>query len=175
MWYESTGGYVFENPEDINMRRTTGNPSFFEMWINHGKKPDNAKYAYVQLPLKSAEEVKAYSENPTVKILSNTEKLQAAADETAGLTEAVFWSAGALGRYSVDVPMMFMEQKTDGKSAIAVSDPTQKLTSGRITVEGVFTAEDADDKISVTNDGAKTYIDVDFTGSYGRSFKVTLR
>ncbi len=175
VWYESTGGYVFENPENINMRRTTGNPSFFEMWINHGKKPDNAKYAYVQLPLKSAEEVKAYSENPTVKILSNTEKLQAAADETAGLTEAVFWSAGALGRYSVDVPMMFMEQKADGKSAIAVSDPTQKLTSGRITVEGVFTAEDADDKISVTNDGAKTYIDVDFTGSYGRSFKVTLR
>ena len=102
----------------------------FSLWIDHGKSPKGASYAYVVYP-RSTPEAPAYD----IKILSNTDAVQAirAADDL----KAVFYDAGKLalgkGRWlEVDEPCLL--SITDGR--LTVADPTHRLSALRIKLNG---------------------------------------
>ncbi len=93
----------------------------FSIWIDHGKSPDGATYAYTLFPKIS----KNMMDSTTVaSILSNTESVQAV--NLRGNLSAVFYVPGEL-RFDgttvrVDKPCLLMQRK--GK--FYISDPTQK-------------------------------------------------
>ena len=91
---EGTGGYYFPSGGNLLARKTSKEPSFFELWFDHGVNPDNEAYVYTLLPGKSVEQTAAYAQNPDISVLCNTPQLQVVQENTLGITGMVFWQAG---------------------------------------------------------------------------------
>jgi chondroitin AC lyase len=112
----------------------------FSLWLDHGVKPQNASYAWIVLPATDARTAAAYSKKPAVKVLANTADLQAVQHTGLQRTGVVFYKAGSLKindglTLSATEPCVLMV-KTNGAAtaAIAVCDPTQKLSSLKLKV-----------------------------------------
>ncbi len=163
---ENTAGYYFPEGGTLTARKTDADTSFFELWISHGENPENGGYAYTILPTVTAEQTAQYAENPDTYILCNTEEIQAVADKSTGAVGIVFWQAGSFGGITVSEPMAVMLRETGGKTEIAVSDMTHKLSEADITFERPFTdVISADERLKL--DESKTVISIDFSGSDG--------
>ena len=113
--------------------------SVFNVNIPHGLKPVNASYAYIIYPDIILDKVKAYSDNPLVKVLSNTSSIQAVTQITQKLTSVVFHSAGKLIidtglTISVDKPCLLMVDQSSSPVKITAADPTQTLTSVNVSL-----------------------------------------
>lgn len=98
------------------------------LWINHGKSPKGATYAYRVVPCAGSEEVKS-------TVLSNTEAVQAVACE--GMIYAVFYEAAKLKAaknriIETDGPCLM--QFSEG--LIMVADPTHNLQTLEVKVNG---------------------------------------
>ncbi len=190
---ENFGGYYFPSGGDVYLNKTCressndGNnenddynafylgitptnakASYFELWLNHGVKPNNATYSYVMLPEKSAEDTQAYSVNPDVTVIAATEKLHVVKENTLGITAMVFWRAGSYGGITVDKPMIVMVREENGNYTLSASDPTQNLTTGKITINRKLFATQVDSEISVNSSG-NTVLSVDFSESGGKT------
>jgi hypothetical protein len=101
------------------------NCDIFQMWIDHGSKPRNASYAY--LVYSGKENPAKVFARPQVKILSNTEDLQAASDASGKVIGAVFYNKAAVlnaGSWKIKVTApcaVLVEQKGD-KLQVSVTD-----------------------------------------------------
>lgn len=167
---ENTCGYVFLESANVFERKVSNTKSAFtELWINHGKNPTDATYAYAMLPLKNAEETKAYSENPDVEILSNTGAVQAVREKKLGITSIVFYEKSSVDGVGSDKPCIVMIKKDDAGALITVSDPTQKENKIKIEIDLgnlSFDSELSDSGVSYEN-GEITF---NVAKSGGRSF-----
>ncbi len=119
--------------------------------IDHGVKPDGAKYAYVVYPSTTPREmVKAADrDRDGVYVVSNTPEHQAVVVEKAGVIGAVLRKSGLLEvsckiAVSVDKPCLVLLTPS-GKSAmkLSVSDPTGKLEKVTVGFRGPVSAEGA--------------------------------
>ena len=172
---ENFGGYYFPKTENVSMRKSSNNPSFFELWINHGKNPENGTYEYIMLPYYTPEQTAEYAKNPTVEILSNTDKIQAAKDKNTGVTGIVFWEKGSLGDISASAPCTLMyRENADGTAVLSVSDPTQKLNKLEIAIAKEYYINEVNDKISCGYSGGKIQVTVDTSNSKGKTFEIKL-
>ena len=171
---DQTGGYYFPQGGDLFARYTKSAQSFFELWLDHGKDPQGGTYAYVMLPGKTAQETGNYAADPDVEILENTPSLQVVREKKLGITAMVFWDAGEYNGIRVDQPMMLMVQDRESGYRISVSDPTRKLSSGKVTLPKAMLAQTQDAKMNITA-GSNTQISIDFEGSDGRSMVAELK
>lgn len=178
LWMNVAGkcGYYFpkESRYDntvLKARRTSGVNSFFELWYSHGVNPSDGKYAYVLLPGKSAEQTQKYAENSPIKILANTDDIQAVRNEKLSVTSIVFWQKGSFEGITVDKPCMVMIRDKDGKYEISVSDPTQKLSDLNVKINRALEPVSADEKAEASSDNGTTSIKYDMTGSEGRTME----
>jgi chondroitin AC lyase len=93
----------------------------FSIWIDHGKSPEGATYAYTLFP-KIAEDM--MDSTTAATILSNTESVQAVT--LNGDLSAVFYAPGKINfdgtTVRVDKPCILMQRK----GQLYISDPTQK-------------------------------------------------
>jgi len=144
--------------------------SFLELWLDHGSKPVNGQYSYIMLPEKTAEETKAYTQSPDVEIVKATTSLHVVKEKKLGITAMVFWKAGTYGDITVDKPMIVMVREKDGKYLLTASDPTQKLSTGTITINRSLRATRADSKITLSGT-SKISLKINFSGSRGRTFE----
>lgn len=168
------GGYYLPLGDETVINVTEGERRFFELWIPHGKKPQKAKYAYVMLPGRTAEETAAYSENPDVEISECTEKLHVVKEKKLGITAMVFWEAGTYGDITVDIPCVVMTRECDGELRIAVSDPTQKERKAQMVIERNCVVKDVDSRIgveSIAEKDKKTVLTLDFTDTRGETLQ----
>lgn len=165
---EKTGGYYFPQGGNLFARYTKSAQSFFEFWIDHGKDPQGGSYAYVMLPGMTVEETESYAANPNVEILENKPSLQVVREKNLGITAMVFWDAGEYNGIRVDQPMMVMVQENEEGYHLSVSDPTRKLTTGKVTLPQAMIAKKQDAKMKITS-GSNTQVSIDFAGSDGRS------
>ena len=113
----------------------------FALWINHGPRVADGRYAYAILPNADEARVKAFSSQPDVKVVSNTKDLQAVYHPGLGIGYAVFYSGGSVRLGDVmltaDTPMMILVYAKQGKAErIAVSDPSRKLLKAHFSVNG---------------------------------------
>ncbi len=172
---EGSGGYYFPNGGNLFARWYRKKSPFFELWLKHGKNPKDEKYAYVMLPGKTAEETEAYALNPDIEILENSEALQAVRENKLGITAIVFWEAGEYNGIAADSPMMVMlRDGENGEREVVVSDPTQKLKTGKVTIPGSCTAAECDIMMDVGASTNDTILKMNFEGSDGRSMKAKL-
>ena len=112
--------------------------------------------------------IHTYSDNPDIEVLENTSSLQVVREKNLGITAMVFWEAGEYNGISVNEPMMVMVEEKDGRYNVSVSDPTHKLTSGRIVLPKRFEVQTNDAKMNIKTTSVTT-IDIDFAGSDGRT------
>jgi chondroitin AC lyase len=107
----------------------------FSLWIDHGKNPADASYAYLDYPGTDVAEMNDRAENREVNLLRNDWAVQAV--QTADAVYAVFIEAGVLEcndglTIEVEAPCMLMVRK----GQLTVCDPRQVCCDVNITLNG---------------------------------------
>ena len=173
----NTNAWASVRQADLGAEPVTRN--YLEMWIDHGAKPQDAHYAYVLLPGRTAEQVKAYAEQNPVEILANTETVQAIRHAELGLLGINNWTDAAAEAADVIVEgkASVMVQEKDGVLEIAAADPTVKNEGTiRLTVaKPVGRVLSADPEVSVEDLGGKVRFTVQVKGSLGRTYRAKMQ
>jgi hyaluronate lyase len=167
---EGTGGYFFPNGGKLQVRRNTNVNAFFEMWFEHGISPSDESYSYVILPNKTVQETAAYSANPDIEVLSNTNNVQTVREKGLGATGMVFWEKGSFGDITVTRPLIVMTRDSGNEYVVSFSDPTQKLTTVRIMINGIYNINRLDKGLKVSIENNMTVIYADVESSNGKTF-----
>lgn len=165
-------GYYFPSKTPLNLQRErrTGSWSdingsyryapierdYLTFWIDHGKSPRNAMYAYVLLPGRDAAATRQYAAQPNVAIIANTPQVQAVAHIAEGVTGLNFWEATStpVAGVTADAPASVIIKESADEIIIGVSDPTQKGQTVTVTVNrpaGEISLENPDVKVLSTN------------------------
>lgn len=109
----------------------------FSLWIDHGRAPRDATYAYAVVLGAGRGEMEALAGSPGFEVLANAPDLQAVSFDGGDLIQAAFYRAGAValphgGAVGVDTPCLLMLRREAEGWAISLAEPTQRAT--RLTV-----------------------------------------
>jgi hyaluronate lyase len=184
-------GYVFPGSPTISAKRETRTGSWYSLnrtqskngvtrnyvslWFDHGREPKGARYAYVLLPGKGAEETKAYSEKPDIEILSNTTELQAVREKGLGILAAILWRAGSIEYVQAKQKSAVMVREEGSELTFAASDPTQSQESLTFVLDRPgYRLKEGDMTVQVETGAAGVTITVDTSAMDGRSHEVVL-
>lgn len=186
-------GYYFPEKQELSVLRETrtgawsqineSGPSsaitntYISIAFEHGPKPENASYSYILLPGKDEADMEAYAKDCKVRILSNTEKLQAVFDGVTGLQGMNFWHAGEISGVRAQNPCsVTMQALHEGRVRIGISDPTHKQEQVVILLDGILELDEkAGAAIAVAYEERKTRIAVDTSKKDGASHEVRFR
>ncbi|WP_055108599.1 polysaccharide lyase family 8 super-sandwich domain-containing protein [Paenibacillus ihumii] len=185
-------GYYFPESSDIRALREARTGSwkdinvsgpadpitrnYVSLAVEHGTKPADAAYSYVLLPTLSADATRAYSENPDIRILSNTAKVQAVEDTKLGLTGINFWQPGELGRVRAYQPASVMVKEQGDEWTVSVSDPTQTQSKVKVDIAAVALEElTKDPAVTVLRTSPSVQLEIATGGTKGRSHVIKLK
>lgn len=187
-------GYYFPEASDIQVSTNTvteslrkirtGNPdtkitkNFFTLGMDHGKDPQNAKYAYVILPNFDAKGTEQYANNPGVRILSNTEDVHAVEQTNLGIKGFNFFGdkKRTVSKVTSYNPASILVKKDGDTITIAVSDPTFSLEKMKLEVALPNPAVvEASEGAKVSVSSKKVLIHIDSKNSNGKSFEIKLK
>ena len=113
--------------------------NIFQLWFDHGIKPGGATYAYAVFPKASAENIEKRGNQ--LKIITNTENIQAINSKDKNLTGVVFYKSGScqispVCTISADKPCIVLLDSHSGKETLCISDPTQLQSEIKLTLTG---------------------------------------
>jgi chondroitin AC lyase len=115
----------------------------FDLWINHGDEPKDAKYEYVVLPGVSLMMARSYSKALRIRSLANTEEVQAGYSRAARIVEIIFRKPGELrtpvGLVRVDHACALLIRASQGGLTVTASDPAQGSFDLDVTVASSHT------------------------------------
>lgn len=137
-----TGAWSDLRKEGVSPAKVT--KDVFNLWIDHGPHPQNASYAYAVLPDIDQAVLAKAATTPPWRVLANSPQLQAVASPADGLVQAVFYEPGSLEKniapaIATNSPcVLLVRAQPGGALDLTVSDPTQKLSSLTLTVDGHF-------------------------------------
>lgn len=127
--------------KDINMSESGKEISadIFNLWISHGKKATNGKYAYMVVPDKSLEEFQKFTTTQTFHIVKNTSAVQAV--KSNYLYAVVFYQPGKVELESgltlgTDRPAIVYVEQRNGKFKIWAADPLFSQKQVYLTLNG---------------------------------------
>ncbi|MER5998071.1 polysaccharide lyase 8 family protein [Nonomuraea angiospora] len=133
---EGHGGYVVRGPlRTLRERRAGGGVTrdYVTIWLDHGVDPRSAGYVYLLMPGAGQEETRARAADPGwVRVLANTDRLQAVHVPSLGLTAANFWDAGTAGGLTASGPCAVLVRG----DTLTVSDPRCDLDELTVTWAG---------------------------------------
>ena len=148
-------GYYFPGSANINLenRSRTGawnrvvapmsdkvlNADIFQVWINHGSRPQQGSYSYVVLPNATNENIK--KRGSELKILSNTVDIQAVGIRDGSMYGIVFYKSGKFKispeqSIATDTPCIIYYTSKGGKEALNISDPTHLQSNIKLSLSG---------------------------------------
>lgn len=96
------------------------------IWISHGCAPQDAQYAYILLPAKTAQETFKYSASPSAVILEQSDLAHAVRHDGLGITAVNFWQAAACAGLTCNAPACIILRRQGNQLEIAISDPTKE-------------------------------------------------
>ncbi|MFH8568354.1 polysaccharide lyase 8 family protein [Streptomyces sp. NPDC017993] len=152
---------------------------YLTLLTDHGTDPSGAHYSYVLLPGASAARTAARAADTAwLRVLANTDDLQAIAVPSLGFLGANFWFGGTAGPLTADAPAsVTVHERSDGTAVIGVSDPMRARTSLKLTwrrrVSAVLSKPST--VTAATTGASLTLTFGDLTGTGGVSQKVTVR
>jgi chondroitin AC lyase len=146
-------GYFFPTPVSANIRNSTATGNWrqithqsrasdepvqkdvFALWLDHGKQPVSASYAYIVVPGVSSSFMEQYRKTENIVILVNSPEVQAVQNKELNISEVVFYQPGniklgnniILASNNPCIVMIKLKGRTINE--ISVSDPTEKLSS----------------------------------------------
>lgn len=120
----------------------------FKLYLEHGSKPTNKKYAYTVVPNIKASEVEKYIKKENIKILKNTKDIQAVTSTSLNLTQIAFFKPSTLKidaslSVTVDKMCLLMIQRIGNNIKLSISDPMQKLKTINVQISGKLTGKSA--------------------------------
>ncbi|MCW9710826.1 polysaccharide lyase 8 family protein [Avibacterium sp. 21-586] len=101
-----------------------GLTKFAKIWLNHGKEPKDASYAYLIMPGYSADEVNHFDTN-TIQILR--QNAQQHAVKVGNSLFVNFFEPGEVNGLAVNHPLSVIKTESSGHLDIYVADPTLML------------------------------------------------
>lgn len=150
--------------------------NYLTLWLDHGKDPVGASYAYALLPNKPASAVKRYAGSPDIEILAQTMRVHAVREKKLGLVGANFWTPGPNKADIVTckgVASVMLGERRNGEWVLAVSDPTHKGLL--IDIEIAREAGEVlsrDKKIKIVQLSPTIKLSIDVKGQHGRSLSI---
>jgi chondroitin AC lyase len=113
--------------------------SVFSLWIDHGMRPQDAKYAYAVLPGINAQQLAEWVARPPVRVITNTTDQQAVINDQLGVAEIIFYGHGkvALSKEStveVDRRCFVLMVAHDKATRIALSSSGGEATVVHLTL-----------------------------------------
>ncbi|MBP3333137.1 MAG: hypothetical protein J6M35_03730 [Clostridia bacterium] len=145
LYFEGFGGYCFPKAMNITVSLGGKENGYVEIVAQHGKNPENGEYAYAILPTLTLEETNAFVSTPDFEILANNKDVQAVSYNN-GKKMYIFWSAVSFDDIEVSAPMMVMLSE----NKLYACDPTRKLTSAFVKLDGKEYTSDFTDKYGAT-------------------------
>ncbi len=147
---DRTGAWADINTGGTTERRTR---RWQTLWLDHGTDPAGATYAYVLLPGASRRTVGTWAAaGGRLSVLANDGDRQAVAVPALGLTAAVFWRGGSVGRLSVSAGASVLVRRRGRTATLCVSEPPRTGEPLEIVwdrpVAGVVRADDTVDVLA---------------------------
>jgi len=151
-------GIVYYFPEDQNVLVSTKeqsgswvhindskpkapiNGDVFKLWINHDKNPSDAHYSYIVIPsVNDKVSVEIGAAVNSVKILANNDAIQAVSNEKLSIVQAIMYQANSLSIAGLTIKSnqpcaLMLRNVNNAKKKLYISDPTQQLSEGKITI-----------------------------------------
>lgn len=112
-----------------------------------------------------------------VRVLANDHRVQAVAHPGLHMVGVNTFTNGwhHADRLSVDGPASVLVQRKDGKTTVAVADPTMDRTEIDVIIRGSLRLLSADDGVELRHVPGGTRVRVTTNQAYGRTFSATLR
>ncbi len=157
-------GYIFPEPAKLNVSNQNESGTWaaitdqkniskelvtepvFKLWFDHGARPAKAGYQYIVVPDVDQNKLMETSQNNrSIKILSNTDTVQAVLHGKLNMVQAAFYQAAELKvsptlSLKMDSQGMVMARMEGSRiKAISVADPSRKLRRICLTVPGIYT------------------------------------
>jgi chondroitin AC lyase len=152
VWHDKVA-YLFPEPASLNIQNQTVSGSWqranhrypdkkvkddlFTVWIDHEIRPHGARYAYIVAPGTEPDQVEELRNQMALRIVSNTEQVQAIEETDLRLIAAAFYEAGKLHidadlEVQVDIPCLLLIKRNGEKVSLTVSNPCN--TGGHVRV-----------------------------------------
>ncbi|MGD8170802.1 polysaccharide lyase family 8 super-sandwich domain-containing protein [Vibrio sp. TRT 21S02] len=111
----------------------------FTLSIPHGVKPQNASYEYIIAPGRTAEQTAQYQQNLPVRVVQNTNTIQAVEHSGLNMVSAVFYQAGTLEvspqyTVTVDKPSVILLDNSGSDLVVTASTPGDAYSVVNLTV-----------------------------------------
>ena len=161
--YHDKIGYIFPEPTKINVSNQSEsgtwaaitdqkniskepvNEQVFKLWFDHGARPAKAGYQYIVVPdIDQNKLMETSQDNRSIKILSNTDTVQAVFHGKLNMVQAAFYQAADLKvspgfSLKMDSQGMAMIKMVGSRiKSISVADPSRQLRRMSITVSGIY-------------------------------------
>lgn len=170
-WSEINGAVIPESPIDTPIDR-----SYISFAINHGINPQGETYSYILLPGRTGKEMEEFAENPQIKILVNTEKVQAVENMTYGVSGYNFWEAANVEglEVSAQTPASVTIAKEENRVTLGISNPRQNGEDIVVTVQGCYEVKEADEAVSVLQEEGNVKIQIHGGLDFGKTYHVAM-
>jgi len=143
LWiYHNHVGYIFAPKTKINLSvgpqtgawsdvgtgpSTAVTMPVFNLWIDHGRAPEDETYQYIVIPNASAKQVAKQSASSDFEVLSNTKSIQAVYSRSLRLAEIAFREPGSLstplGEVKADHSCLLLVEQIANGWKVTASDP----------------------------------------------------
>ncbi len=117
----------------------------FQLWFEHGAKPEDASYCYFVLPSATSTNIQGKADD--IKILANNKNLQAVTTKNEKYSGIVFYQTGncEIGPGKVltaNSPCIVLLREENNKTELSVADPTHLKKEINISVSGKYKSGD---------------------------------
>ena len=148
------------------------------LWIDHGKDPWGAGYAYVLLPGMEEVQVREYAGQPDIEILRNDEQVQAVREKRLKLTGVNFWTRTGQSvagiRCSQKASVLLQEE--EGVLKVSISDPAWGDDRIRLTIDSEAEAcISGDERIGIRALSPEIVLEADMDGLRGKEIQAIFR
>jgi chondroitin AC lyase len=150
----------------------------FSLWIDHGSKPHDARYAYVVFPDVDVSAMPSLCDAPPVTILQQTASTVAISSKDGQLVQAVFFQPGRLAWGSgssieVKAPCLATLDSTADITRLCVADPTHTRKAMTLRLSGRYIGGEG--KYDQSKGQTELTITLPQEGSAGQTVSLELR
>ena len=171
-WRDINGAIKEGSENDAPIER-----SYISLAVDHGTDPQGETYSYVLLPGRTLDEMETFSQNPEIKILANTEEVQAVENTEYGVSGYNFWAAADIEglEVSAKTPASVTIAKDGNTMTMGISNPTQNGKTVSVALKGYYQVQEKADEISVMNQAAETIIQIKGSKDFGKTYEIVLQ
>jgi chondroitin AC lyase len=150
----------------------------FSLWIDHGSKPHDARYAYIVFPDVDVSAMPSLYNSLPVAILQQTASTLAISSRDGKLVQAAFFEPGRLAwgngsSIKVEAPCLVTLDSTADAARLHVADPTHTRKAIGLWLADKYTGGDA--QYDKSKNRTELTISLPQEGSVGRTVSLELR